>query len=120
MVTDLRAPTYIAYDSVLEKLYVCDLNLKSILAYPVRFSPEPSSRSIKLDKRFEIYTDIDCRGLKTDKFGNLYFSDENNAWIGKIKKAALAAMFSSQKPQSMKNKAIMLYDGKQVEGAQNP
>ena len=68
-----------------------------------------------MGQRITIFSDINCRGLKTDKFGNLYFSDESNSWIGKIKKNDLSERFSkpNSDAEALRSHVIMLYDGKQ-------
>ena len=90
MASNLRRPTYLTYDFVLNKLYVCDFWAKAIFAYPVEFV---SSREIKLKDKLEVYDRISCGGLKTDKFGNLYFVDTDNHWIGKLKRDKLEKWF---------------------------
>jgi hypothetical protein len=37
LAADLKKPTYMTYDKVLEKMYVCDEGARTIYGYPVSF-----------------------------------------------------------------------------------
>jgi len=76
---------------------------------------------LKVGEGLEVYTKVECRGLKTDKFGNLYFAEVSNSWIGKFKKAALQKLFKKTlTKEDLRAQVIMLYDGKEWAGAEHP
>ena len=122
--SNLRRPTYLTYDFVLEKLYVCDFWAKAIYAYPVEFK---GTREIVLKDKLEVYDNISCGGLKTDKFGNLYFVDTANHWIGKIKHTVLEEWFKENEKdgdyknvEDLRKQVINLYNGTTDPAARNP
>jgi len=70
LISELKYPTYTAYDFDNKYLYVCDCD--EIVQYAITFS---ESDGVSASKKGTIVEDLTCGGLAIDKFNNLFYVD---------------------------------------------
>ena len=83
LVFNLKDPSYIHYSFETKNLFVCDSD--RILRYEIMHTEDGI---ITLDETILI-AEIECAGLDTDRWGNLFYADRNDRAIKKIWKADL-------------------------------
>ena len=78
LITGLDNPSYIHYDWYTSLLYVCDDT--KIMTYQIDFQEDDFING----DGFVLIDDIKCKGLESDKFGNLFYVDANDQAISRI------------------------------------
>ena len=74
LISDLKYPTYTAYDFKNQLFYVCDCD--EILQYRIEFDDAKIySEKVKATKNGPIVQNVFCGGLALDKFHNLFYVD---------------------------------------------
>ena len=87
LITGLKHPTYTTYDFDNKLFYIC--NCDDILQYEVDFAHTNGEDIIYAINPEVVIKDVNCGGLTLDKFNNLFFVDQENSHIKKIKRDKL-------------------------------
>lgn len=72
LISDLKYPTYTAYDFTHKLFYVCDCD--EILQFKIEFDQNLDTK-VKATKNGAILYNVYCGGLSLDKFNNLFYVD---------------------------------------------
>lgn len=71
-ITDLKYPTYTAYDFKNKLFYVCDCD--EVVQYAIEFNADDKVK-VKASRNGSILKNVYCGGLAVDKFNNLFYVD---------------------------------------------